>query len=84
MVAASGPAQSHNAPGWHQQPMPPAGYNGFNGMNGAYPGHAGHAGTSAQSATPLSQNRAAIRVLLVIAVLAAAMVGILFTELLLV
>lgn len=43
-----------------------------------------HTGTAAQPATPLSQNRAAMRVLLVIGVLAAAIVGILFTELVLI
>lgn len=76
-VASVQPQQApQQAPSWHQ-PMPA----GFNGMSGAYPGHPGN---TAQPATPLSQNRATIRVLLVIAILTAAMVGILFTEIVLV
>ncbi|MPY76998.1 MAG: protein kinase [Actinophytocola sp.] len=57
---------SPHGPGWHQ-PMPPS---------------AIHPGNTAQQASPLSQNRAAVRALLAIAVIAAAMIGILFTELL--
>lgn len=69
-VAATSSATQH-APSWHQTMAPSA-------MNTA------HTGTAAQPATPLSQNRAAMRVLLVIGVLAAAIVGILFTELVLI
>ncbi|MPY97418.1 MAG: protein kinase [Actinophytocola sp.] len=69
-TAPSVPAvPQHGAAGW-QQPMPPAEF--------------GHPGNGTRPATPLSQNRAAIRVLLVVAVLAAAMAGILFTEIVLV
>ncbi|GAA5125137.1 serine/threonine-protein kinase [Haloechinothrix salitolerans] len=73
-IAATSSVAAQHTPDWHHQPMPPM-------MNAAGTGHPGDA---ARATTPASQNRTAMRALLAIAVLAAAMVGILFTELLLV